>query len=115
MAKNRLRNVLVLPGNHDIAQRMQITRVALGKTQTALCRELGISVQTWNNYERGTRRIGLDEALDLCNKIHVTLEWIYRGDPRLIYSDLADKIKAAQARLNVEHRPNPGSVSRQRA
>jgi len=51
----------------------------MGLTQAAWCRVTGIEPQAWNNYERGLRRISLDQALKVCQATGATLDWLYRG------------------------------------
>jgi transcriptional regulator with XRE-family HTH domain len=63
----------------EIAQRLALTRRASGLGQAAWCRFVGIEPTTWNNYEQGTRRISLEQALKVCTATGVSLDWIYRG------------------------------------
>lgn len=82
-----------------IAKRLRALRGALGLTQASMSRMLGsaTSGQLWANYEAtepgAWKRIGLNSALELCRRTGVTLEWIYRGDVRLLPPDLAEKIR----------------------
>ena len=52
-----------------IAERLSLTRAALGHTQAmmgTLCGAAGVNPgATWNNYEAGYRRINIDHALRL--------------------------------------------------
>jgi len=80
-----------------VADRMRLTRVALGLTQAAIGRLAGIGAQAWNNNERGRGRISLDQALKLCVATGVSLDWIYRGEMRGLPHELAVKIQAAIA------------------
>lgn len=66
-------------GTENVADRLRTTRVALKLTQAALCRLTGISTAAWNNAETGDARIGVDNAILLCQATGVTLDWIYRG------------------------------------
>jgi DNA-binding XRE family transcriptional regulator len=66
-----------------IAQRLEITRVALGYTKQAKFASAigGVTPQRWNNYESGRDRLTLNLALVICRKFpQVTLDWLYRGD-----------------------------------
>lgn len=63
----------------EVADRLQTTRRALKLTQAALCRTTGIQTAAWNNAETGDARIGVDNAILLCQATGVTLDWIYRG------------------------------------
>lgn len=62
-----------------IAQRLRATREAFRMTQAAFSRLVGIEPQAWNNYERGAKRIAIDQALKVCRATGVSLDWIYRG------------------------------------
>lgn len=85
-----------------IAKRLRALRSAKGFTQAYMARLLGsaTSGQLWANYEARDpgmwKRIGLNSALRLCHHLGVTLEWIYRGDMRLLDPKLADEIRAAE-------------------
>ncbi|WP_315759176.1 MULTISPECIES: helix-turn-helix transcriptional regulator [unclassified Bradyrhizobium] len=63
----------------EIGRRLRRTREAMKLNQAMFCRLVGIQQQAWNNYERGTRRISLDQALRVCKVTGVSLDWIYRG------------------------------------
>jgi transcriptional regulator with XRE-family HTH domain len=92
----------VYSGNlKSIGQRLKWTREANGLTQAAWCRLVGIEAQAWNNYERGSRRISLDQALKVCKAAGVSLDWIYRG---LIFG-LPSELAAALQELARVERP----------
>jgi transcriptional regulator with XRE-family HTH domain len=63
----------------EVTARLKTTRKALKLTQAALCRLTGISAQAWNNVETGDARIGLDNAIQLCEATGLTLDWVFRG------------------------------------
>jgi transcriptional regulator with XRE-family HTH domain len=63
----------------EVADRLRLTREALRLKQAALCRMTGISTSAWNNAETGDARIGVDNAIVLCQTTGVTLDWIFRG------------------------------------
>jgi transcriptional regulator with XRE-family HTH domain len=63
----------------EIAQRLRLTREALGLAQAELCRRTGIRPAAWNNAETGDNRLGIDSAMQLCKATGVTLDWIYLG------------------------------------
>lgn len=71
--------------NDDIAERLRWLRLAISKVQglrnmTEWAQFVGVSLSGWHNYERGYRRIQLDEAVKICGKTGASLDWIYRGD-----------------------------------
>ena len=68
------------PDNHlEVAQRLRLTRQALGLSQAELCRRTGIGPAAWNNAETGDNRMGVDNAMELCRATGVTLDWIFLG------------------------------------
>jgi transcriptional regulator with XRE-family HTH domain len=79
-------------GLDEIAERLKRTRQALGMSQAQWCRLTGIEPQAWNNYEKGIRRISLEQAIRVCQATGVTTDWIYRG---LMSSGLPVNIQTA--------------------
>ena len=75
-----------------VARRLWLTRKALGVQQSAFCRLTGVSTTAWNNYERGIRRISIDEALKVCAHTGMTLDWIYGGIRQGLPLSLAEGI-----------------------
>ena len=75
-----------------IAARLRRTRLALGHSQTELCRIAGIATNTYNQYENAKGRPELDKAILLCDAFNLTLDWIYFGDPAGLPHGLAVKL-----------------------
>ena len=76
-----------------IADRLRITRKALGLTQPLMSTLAGLTdAQGWSNYENRWRRISIDVAQNLHTRLGITLHWIYRGEMEGLPKDLADKI-----------------------
>lgn len=75
-----------------VGSRLQMTRIALGKTQAELARVLLISPQRWNNYERGARPIDIEFAIRLCERFSITLDWLYRGQMGGLPYELAQRL-----------------------
>jgi transcriptional regulator with XRE-family HTH domain len=70
--------------NTAIGARLALTRRALGYSlQTEFVATFApffnVSIQRWNNYEKGRQRIGVDVAAALCARWGLTLDWIYLG------------------------------------
>lgn len=82
----------------DVAERLRLTREAMGWTQAELCRRAGISPQTWNNAETGDNRISVDEAIKLCRTTGVSLDWIYRGTRVLLPAIIAEAMQTPARR-----------------
>jgi transcriptional regulator with XRE-family HTH domain len=98
----------------EIAERLKLTRLALGYTQGFISTLIGSTTssgQAWENYESGRRRISLNHALALCQKCGLTLDWIYRGNLQSLPPDLAGKIAA---RITQHRRSPPAQDGRRR-
>jgi transcriptional regulator with XRE-family HTH domain len=81
--------------NEDIAARLIRLRLAKGYEQAkAFAERLGISEGNWNHFERARRKISIEDALKVCQKTGVSLDWIYRGIehtlPRHVQDELAE-------------------------
>lgn len=60
----------------------RLARVRQGFTnlnQKAWAERHGINPTQWNNWEKGVRRIPVDEAEKLCDRYGLTLDYLYRG------------------------------------
>lgn len=80
-----------------VAIRMRQIRAAYGqdKSQEEFALSLNLTDSAWSNFETG-RRPGLDTALKLVRRFpHLTLEWIYRGDPRGMAVDVFDRLESS--------------------
>lgn len=79
------------------AERLRITREALGLSQAEICRQTKIHASAWNNAETGDNRLTYDNALKLCRRYGLTLDWLMRGDIRQIPAELSKKIAEIEA------------------
>ena len=84
----------------EIAERLRLSREALGFSMTNMARLIGGPTSTWHNYESGIRRISLDQALRLKARTGLTLEWVYTGDIATLPPHLQEKIQAQITREN---------------
>lgn len=83
-------------------RRMKQIRAYFGKgpngvhaSQEEFARRFGISDSAWSNFEI-SRRPGLDNALSIVRHLPMlSLDWIYRGDPRGIQLDVIRALEAA--------------------
>lgn len=83
-----------------IGERLRWTRLALGfQKQVDICRDIGDEgmAQAWNNWESGRDRIGLDNALMLCRRYRLSLDWIYTGNDGNLPASLARRIADIRA------------------
>src|SRR5262245_15492127 len=84
----------------EIAERLRLSREALGFSMTTMARLIGSPTSTWHNYESGIRRISLDQALRLKARTGLTLEWIYSGEIATLPPHLRDKIQTQLTKEN---------------
>lgn len=80
-----------------VADRLRMTREALGLNQAEMGRRVGISAQAWSNNELGRDLISLKQAMKICVATGVGLDWIYRGLMHGLPHDLAVKINSLPA------------------
>lgn len=76
-----------------IAERLRITRAALGMRQNAFAGAAGIAPNTYNQWERGIGRPDIDYAQALCDAHGLSLDWIYNGDASNLPGVLIEKIR----------------------
>jgi transcriptional regulator with XRE-family HTH domain len=53
----------------------------MGLRPVDICRATGIKPSAYSQYESGRSRPNLDDMIRYAEAFHVTLDWIYRGDP----------------------------------
>lgn len=64
----------------EIGERLALIRTKFSDMTQKLWSEThGFSVTQYNNWEKGVRRISVDEALRLCSRYGLTLDFIYLG------------------------------------
>lgn len=64
-----------------VGQRLEKLRAALGlDTQANMAKFIGVPTNTYNNWVNSVSLIRPQDAIVLCAKTGVTLDWIYRGD-----------------------------------
>jgi transcriptional regulator with XRE-family HTH domain len=57
-----------------ITHRMKLLRLTTGLSVSDFAREAGLARTMWHNIEAGFSRIGVDAAMKLCDKYHITLD-----------------------------------------
>ncbi len=86
----RMNKLVDLPPYHAIGQRLAALRQAESDmNQREWAEKHGFSVTQYNNWEKGVRRITVDEAERLCDLYGLKLDFIYRGN----VSGLPENIK----------------------
>lgn len=91
-----------------IGQRLQRTRLALGyATQKAFADAGGFTPVRYNQWEKDAERPSLEGALQLCERFHLSLDWLYLGLSGNLPQALVDK-------LTTQSRPGEPPASSRR-
>ncbi len=77
----------------SIAERLKITRSALGLTQKGIATPLSVTREAYTQWETGAREPSWQMAVELCEAYDLSLDWIYRGDMTRLPPGLQDKIR----------------------
>ena len=80
----------------SIALRLLQTRTVLNVGQTDFATKAGLAQNTYNQFERGKRRLSLEAAHALCDEYRLTLDWLFRGDLNGIPHALAKALRRIQ-------------------
>lgn len=88
-----------------IGSRLAAIRNYVGKSQAEFAPSVGMSAGRWANYEIGTSRIPVDEAIKIVQLVGVSLDYIYYGNRALVPTELADALDLWQR----FHRPTKRS------
>ena len=94
----------------EVGKRLRLVREALKMSQTALCRQAGITPQTWNNAETGDNLLTVKNAAKLCRVTGVTMDYIYLGQviPRELPAVVLQEIGKRQVlQPRTTRRPRP--------
>ena len=84
-----------------IAFRLSLTRRVFDLAQKDFCSAAGISPNTYNQYENGKKRPAIENAIALCDRYGLTLDWIYRGNTVGLSDVLSEAIKGLVAASNL--------------
>jgi hypothetical protein len=84
----------------DIAKRLRAVRKAFGgENATRFSTEIGISVQRWNNFERGLP-LSKEVAITLVRRFPgLTLDWLYLGKRDGLTVEIATRLDSALSSL----------------
>lgn len=88
--------------NDAIAERLELTRQAMGMTQRAFAMDAGLTPPAYNNWKQGLSRPDLDGAFMLCDAYGLTIEWVYEGDASRLPAQLVEKLRALIAKRREE-------------
>jgi transcriptional regulator with XRE-family HTH domain len=65
-----------------IGARMREQRLALNMSQEQLGRELGVSFQQIQKYERGVNRVSAARLFEICKALNVSMSSMFERDPK---------------------------------
>jgi transcriptional regulator with XRE-family HTH domain len=85
-----------------VAERLELTREALGLTQAGFSRRTGIGVKAYNNYKMGRRRPSPEQAEAIYRGTGIDPNWLWRGDPSTLRADLLAGIQKLIAKKKKE-------------
>jgi len=76
----------------EVGARLAATRRALELDAKALCEQIVVAQNTYSQWENGKNLPDMTAMKRLAERHGVTLDWIYRGDPRGLPHFLASKL-----------------------
>lgn len=80
-------------------EKLEYNRVLKGFTRQQLAKQLNITQQQLQKYEKGVNRVSVSRAYDICRILNIELEW-------LIGSDLVVKSKNNKALTDIMQMAN---------
>ena len=78
------------PRHTEVAERLIKLRRFMGWRPVEAARQVGVTKQLWNHWERGHGRPSVDDALALADLTGATLDFIYTGRRYGISAELKD-------------------------
>lgn len=78
----------------EVAARLKAARAVLSPTASEFARSAGITQSAYSQFETGARFLITTAALKLYERCHLTLDWLYRGDPSGLPHGLATQLIA---------------------
>jgi transcriptional regulator with XRE-family HTH domain len=88
-----LKDVLTETTRTYVGKRLELLRLALGKSHFQIAGDLGWSPRKWRQWENGKRLPNVPDMIDLAERYGVTLDYIYRGDMTRIPEWMAREIR----------------------
>jgi len=67
-----------------VGYRLTLTRRAFGSGQQAFAEMADINACVYKQFDRGKRLISVSHVVKLVDAYHITLDWIYLGDPQAL-------------------------------
>ena len=85
------------PVDVHVGGRLRMRRLHLGMSQSTLARELGLTFQQIQKYERGSNRISASRLFDLTRILDMPVSFFF--------DDMPEKLDSSDRRREVEMRP----------
>lgn len=82
-----------------VGDRLRVWLLSEGISAADLCKRIDCKENQWSQYSSGKRMVSHKVADQLCRTFALTLDWIYRGDPRAEISEQT-QIKMKKIRDN---------------
>ena len=76
-----------------VGQRLRWVRLMTGKTQEEVATAVGAQGR-WSRWENGLRVIPVREALQVCRRLQISMDYIYRGHLTGVHPKLATRLYA---------------------
>ena len=74
---------------------MRAARKAVAPSAKVVCDAIGVRPNTWSQWENGRGYPDPSFMIAFCVRFHVSMDWIYLGDPRGLPLRIAKKIDEA--------------------
>lgn len=97
------------PGLYDptpvaVGKRLRLARKALGLRAVDMYRPLGIPATTWSNWEAGSKRISVDEAVQVAANFRIDPNFLYIGLKGGLEKALAARIAELESECEAKGR-----------
>jgi len=66
-----------------VADRIKNRRIMLGMNQSELGKAIGVSIQQFQKYEKGTNRISAGKLFTLAKALKVSIEYFFKDNPEI--------------------------------
>lgn len=98
----------------DVGRRLRKLRTILGVDQVEIAKVAGLKQSGYTRCETGERLMKPQHAIRICDRYHLTLDWIYRGDTmgltRKMIQDLVI-LRAKALNANTSRKTPPANAS----
>jgi transcriptional regulator with XRE-family HTH domain len=95
-----------------IGARLRLIREVYQMNQKDFAAEIGLPSNQYNQYEQGKRRPFISIAQQICDRYHVSLDWIYDGKMNHLSVDIANRLLQVAKKMdgNVTAKKEAGTA-----